>query len=134
MNQIKSNPKRLPLRIFFLITVPVLIFISLSAWAVSSPVASSPDDDFHMVSIWCAGEGVASVCETSGQPTTRFVSPGLLESRCFVFLPKQSASCQKEQDIFHSTQLIESDRGSFTSNYPPLYYATMHLFAGSDIQ
>lgn len=120
--------------ILLLCAVPFLLFIGLGAWAVSSPVASSPDDDFHMVSIWCAGDGVASVCEPSNKTTTRNVAPGLTESRCFVFLPKQSAKCQAETGIFSSDQLVESGRGSFSSNYPPLYYSFMHLLAGNDIQ
>ena len=122
------------LKILQLCVVPLLLLIGLGAWAVSSPVASSPDDDFHMVSIWCAADGVTSVCESSGKPTTRFVAPGLIESRCFVFLPKQSANCQTETGIFSSNTLVESDRGSFSSNYPPVYYSFMHLFAGDDIQ
>lgn len=116
------------------ISVPILLLIALGAWAFSSPVAASPDDDFHMVSIWCSGNGVPSVCESSGKSTTRYVSPALTESRCFVFLPKQSAGCQITQELFTTSQLIESDRGSFSSNYPPLYYAIMHFFAGTDIQ
>lgn len=126
-NQIANN-------VWAIIAVPVLMVIALSAWAFSSPVSSSPDDDFHMVSIWCANGGVDGVCESSGDPRTRFVAEGLIESRCFVFLPRQSADCQAAKGVFEISPLIESDRGSFSANYPPGYYSFMHLFAGADIQ
>ena len=35
--------------------VPLLAILALACWALASPVGSSPDDNFHLASIWCAG-------------------------------------------------------------------------------
>ena len=33
--------------------VGVTMFVTGATWALSSPAGSSPDDDFHLPSIWC---------------------------------------------------------------------------------
>jgi len=45
----------------------VLVFAVLivgAAWVVSSPVAGSPDDDYHLGSIWCPRPVASSGCQT----------------------------------------------------------------------
>ena len=42
--------------------------LTLSGWALSSPIGSSPDDDFHLPSIWC-GQGFRDgLCEEDVNP------------------------------------------------------------------
>ena len=36
------------------------------AWSLASPAGSSPDDDFHLASIWCA-TGDPAVCRRTGE-------------------------------------------------------------------
>ena len=57
--------RRSRLHIAAAIAVPVALLAALLAWGVSSPPGSSPDEDYHMGSIWCAGGIEAGVCETA---------------------------------------------------------------------
>lgn len=109
------------------------LFVALGAWSLSSAVGASPDDDFHLASIWCGAGDKPGLCESTGEEGHRLVLPGLVQSGCFVFEPAQSAQCQLENHIFDQSNLIDSTRGSFTSNYPPVYYAMMSGLASADI-
>jgi hypothetical protein len=111
---------------------PLFALLALGGWAFASPVGSSPDDDFHLASIWCAAGGRTSLCEAGATPTTRKVSEALLGAPCFARDSTASGACQAA--VFTRTQLVESNRGNFAGQYPPLYYATMSLFASNDIQ
>lgn len=107
------------------------LFVALGAWSLSSAVGSSPDDDFHLASIWCGAGEKETLCQTASESNHRLVLPGLIESACFAFQPDQSAKCQSQ--IFSQNNLVDTTRGSFTSNYPPVYYATTSIFASEDI-
>ncbi|WP_309615956.1 DUF2142 domain-containing protein [Salinibacterium sp.] len=112
---------------------PVFAFVALISWGLSSPVGSSPDDEFHLASIWCGQEN--SRCAAGETPGERMVSPELLiDAVCYAYKPGVSAECQGED--FGSTpgQLIESDRGNFSALYPPVFYAAMSLLAGSNVE
>ncbi|MCX7521032.1 DUF2142 domain-containing protein [Microbacterium sp. STN6] len=116
----------------WLVLAPVLAFIALACWAVSSPVGSSPDEDFHLTSIWCAGGNQPGTCETTGNPARRVVPEALVESACFAHKPSVSGACQAGID-FDPSDTVVTDRGSFLHNYPPVFYATMHVFVSSKI-
>ena len=49
-------------RVPLLALAPVLAFIALLAWAFASPIGAGPDDDYHLVSSWCAGPTAAETC------------------------------------------------------------------------
>ena len=51
---------------------------------------------------------------------------------CYKGKPEESAACQDA--LFASDAQVETDRGNFVGAYPPVYYATMGVFAGPDIQ
>lgn len=113
----------------------VALFISIGAWAIASPIDSSPDDDFHLTSIWCASGGLTGICEEDPESEiSRLVSPAFVSATCFAHRPEFSAKCQITDEVFTSRQLISSERGNFAGNYPPVFYAFMHFFAFSDIQ
>jgi len=106
------------------------ITVALSAWAVSSPVASGPDDDFHLASIWC-GQGVREgLCEESAQPGFYSV-PGtaIFNSSCFASQPDESGLCPKIDGLLETNRLNSSN-----NSYPPLYYWTMSWFATADVE
>ena len=109
------------------------LFVALGAWSLSSAVGASPDDDFHLASIWCGSGDKPGLCEKAPDPGHRMLLPGLVQSGCYVFEPGQSAKCQLDSHIFEQSTLIDSTRGSFTSNYPPVYYAIMSGLATADI-
>src|SRR5664279_5313917 len=114
-----------------LLVVPFLVFAALAAWALSSPVGSSPDDDFHLTSIWCA-TGDSDYCAPSGDPGTRLVPPAIADPACFAFDADKSAGCQNRID-FTAGAMEETERGNFAGGYPVVYYGTMSLFVGPDV-
>lgn len=134
-----SDPKRtgqfftLIRRFRWLSLAPVLAFVALAAWAFASPIGAGPDDDYHVVSIWCSSGGNAE-CEPGSKPATRDVDPALRDVSCFAQRAEVSASCQYDIWASSTGPNVETDRGNFGGEYPPVYYAVMHVFAGSDIQ
>ena len=58
--------------------VPLSLFVSLVAWGFASPVGASPDDEYHMASIWC-GAGIRDgLCEEGDSPNERRVPASLV--------------------------------------------------------
>jgi len=109
---------------------PVLALLSLSAWAFASPMGAAPDDDYHLVSIWCS-TGDDAYCQPGSADSTRFVPQAVLESPCYAFFSEESAACQNSLD-FETDELVETMRGNFVGEYPPLYYSVMGIFVGDD--
>lgn len=129
-----SDKRSLLFSVFRFVSVGLLLFAALTAWALSSPFSSSADDGFHLSSIWCSNEGFKGICEPASDSQHRLVAPALLDApTCFAFQPKQSAGCQQETGILNNFNLTETDVGNFSGGYPPVFYAFMHLFATKDI-
>ena len=114
--------------------VPLLAFVALSAWTLSSPVGASPDEDFHLVSIWC-GQGISSGdCENSGHSDERLVPEALPGApSCYAFHAETSAGCQSALFVDESDHLQSTARGNFEGLYPPVFYFAMNFFVGDDI-
>jgi hypothetical protein len=114
--------------------IPLLAFVALSAWGFTSPVGSSPDETFHLSSIWC-GQGLeAGECEAAGQVEHRKVPEALPNAAaCYAFYSEVSANCLKPWFHQESDDLAVTDTGNFTGDYPPVFYATMNFFVGDDI-
>lgn len=111
---------------------PLLALLALGSWALASPVGSSPDDDYHLASIWCAAGDRTSLCEEGTSEGTRLVSSSLLTAACFARDSTASGACQT--GLFDNGTLVESSRGNFAGEYPPVYYGTMSLLASDDVQ
>lgn len=129
-----SRMRRLLGRVRLLHLVPLLAAIALGAWAFASPIGASPDDDFHLDSIWCANPLNSSACLPGSEPDTRVVPEALVESAaCYAGSSEVSAACQSETFGLDPTPTVETDRGNFANNYPPVYYAVMSVLVGPDI-
>ncbi|KQV25485.1 hypothetical protein ASC54_00280 [Yonghaparkia sp. Root332] len=115
-----------------LILLPLLAFLVLAGWSYSSPVGSSPDEDYHLASIWCAAGDRTSLCEETGDPATRAVPEAFAVDPCFARFSTESAACQV--GAYDEPGLVESDRGNFLGAYPPVFYATMSILASDDVQ
>jgi hypothetical protein len=114
------------------------ILIGLSAWllgvcwALSSPVGSSPDDDFHLTSIYCA-TGDPVLCrdvDGAGSGTAVEVPAAVVSSVCFAFRSEESGACT---DDFTDVPKTRTERFNAAGDYPPTFYAAMSVFAGSDV-
>ena len=115
----------------------VAIFGFLSAWAFASPVGSSPDEDYHLASIWCSSGDRESACQVSEDGSAVSIPAELSQTRCYAFQPEVSASCQPADLIADSENFEVTDRGNFGAyegDYPPLFYAVMSIFVGPDIE
>lgn len=107
----------------------------LVGWAVSSPLGASPDDDYHLASIWCSESSYLHPCvQVPGeQGGASFLVPAvLIESHvCYAFQPDSTAECvDGVQDTLRLTDRINQVQGL----YPTGFYRTMSLFASTDYQ
>jgi hypothetical protein len=114
--------------------IPLLLFVALAAWALSSPVGATPDEEYHLSSIWCGQGTEAGQCEEGPQADQREVPVALPHaSICYAFHPENSAACQNKWFVEESDRLVPTARGDFTGDYPPAFYFTMNFFVGGDI-
>lgn len=111
---------------------PLLMFVALGAWAFASPVGAAPDDDYHLVSIWCAN-GQNEHCAEGDTAHDRTVTTALSKLHCYAYDDQKSAGCQKDVIETLSNEKTVTQRGNFSGEYPPFYYSVMGLFAGADI-
>jgi predicted membrane protein DUF2142 len=105
------------------------VLVALCSWAVASPVGASPDEDYHLVSIWCSHGERPGLCEA---PTadSAVVPAALVSSSCYAFYPQASAACTRQVPV---EAMVRTSRGNFTGAYPPAYYWFEGLFVGHDI-
>jgi hypothetical protein len=126
---VKRVRKQKPARVWVTVVVAcVSALIFAGSWALSSPVGSSPDDDYHLASIWC-GQGFRDgICEPTAEASTVQVPEAVVRSSsCYAFNPDASATCE------YSGELVSTDRSNASGGYPPFYYWTMSHFVGEDI-
>ena len=96
--------------------VAVLLFLSLAAWVASSPVGSSPDDDYHLAMAYCAAD--AAECTDAGERV----------GYCFATQPLVSADCSPA-----GAQTVPRAEGVVQGHYPPFYYAYASVFVGDTL-
>ncbi|TFB91269.1 DUF2142 domain-containing protein [Cryobacterium algoricola] len=132
MIQIRSP--RVHARRLATILAPVFVFLALVSWGLASPVGASPDDDFHLNSIWCGDGFRDGLCEPAATPDKRLVPGPLGASACFAFNSRQGASCQTAVGLSSdSYSMVATPRGNWRGDYPPLFYSVMGVFAGTDL-
>lgn len=113
------------------ILAPVALLVALSSWAFASPLGASPDDDYHLPSIWC-GQGIREgICEEGNAADERKVPEALfVSSACFAFNSSASASCTEPARLV----LKSTSRGNFVGDYPPVFYSVMSVFVSDNIE
>jgi len=121
-------------RIPLIAWAPVLAFLTLTAWSFASPIGAGPDDDFHLVSSWCAGPTADATCVPTESPREREVPAALDDIDCFAYDATRSAACQGDDWSWSINELVVSERGNFIGAYPPVFYAVMGTLTGGDIQ
>nr|WP_246391034.1 DUF2142 domain-containing protein [Nocardioides soli] len=104
------------------------------AWALSSPVGSSPDDSYHLSSIWCIGATDNSLpCRKLPEPAEGAVQsykvPAMVAGpQCYAFDPTASAVCQEP---LRGKRAVTTAVNS--GDYPGGFYTFMHTFVGSSV-
>lgn len=120
--------------IWKLALVPVVALITLLAWGMSSPVSSSPDDNYHLASIWCGLGDRADLCEPSrGDSDVKLVPEAAYKATCFAYDPGQSAACLSPLYAEAGKKLIPTEDTNASGGYPPVFYAVMGVFASTDV-
>lgn len=117
------------------VLVPALALLAFGSWGISSAVGSSPDDDFHLASIWCGDGDRDGLCGAGEAPDEREVAADLsLAPGCYAYQPEVSASCQGDDFGEDPNDTVSTPRGNFEGLYPPVFYAITGLFASSNIE
>ncbi len=102
-------------------------------WALASPVGGSPDDDYHLGSIWCPPPVESSGCGTK-----------VINNEVQVYVPEtvsQRTSCFAYPDgdgTMRCKGALSDDEYTYSrrydaGNYPGGYYWFHHLFVSDDV-
>lgn len=117
--------------------IAVFVFgvLGLGGWAMSSPVGSEPDSDFHLSSIWCTTWGEGSPCDMEERRNRKMVPSALIDARCYSHYQDQSAACQPlmttsdgRETMTNRLNIVESK-----ANYPSGFYLFHNTFAGENV-
>lgn len=110
------------------------VFLGFFSWAVSSPIGGSPDEDYHLGSIWCPRPVYDSGCEVVERDdgTLAFMVPETVSElvKCNAFKSEESSACIYELSDERYVETTRVDLG----NYPLGYYQFQHLLVGRDVQ
>jgi len=108
---------------------------ALTAWLYASPPGSSPDDGYHLGSIWC-GRGFADdrcvEAPGRGSGSAAFVPAVLPQLTCVAGDGRRSAACQNDIYARFDGQLALSDT-NLLGVRATLYYRTANLLVSDDI-
>ena len=102
------------------------------AWSVASPPASSPDEEYHLASIWCPMPYEAYGCQTAtdgqGQLTVDVPEAVGVRSLCWQSSLKTTAECTSALSSQVQVPTWRVDQGG----YPGGMYKALHLLVGAD--
>ncbi|MCL2090416.1 MAG: DUF2142 domain-containing protein [Micrococcales bacterium] len=127
----ERHPRKTVVVAAFVVALGVLT--GLVAWAVSSPFGTTPDDDYHMVSIYCPDPG-SSQCPVVGHSATgraMVEAPQDILAR-LCYLERTDASGECVGWAGPDGPRIATDRVNL-GEYPGAYYAIMHIFSSDDV-
>jgi len=128
----RSLPVRGAVRLVALLSAALVV---LGSWLLASPPGSSPDDVYHLGSIWC-GQGFDERClPTSAGERSNFalVPSPIGDINCYVYdQTSRSAACLNRilpgnPNVF---DVVETNIRRERAN---LYYATMNLLVSDDV-
>lgn len=114
------------------VLLAIALALVLGGWLLAAPPGASPDDGYHLGSIWCAGGFEEGVClDDPGSPdAARVLVPApVLELACFTYDGSRSAACQLEALAGSAQRLVPAET-NVDGARPGLYYRTMNLLIG----
>ena len=111
----------------------VALFVSLACWGFSSPIGSTPDENFHLASIWCAGGFQEGRCEKDVSDSRSIATLNFNKLICFAGIPSASAACEADLRGDEINRLVRTDHQNNQNFYPPVFYRVMNNFVTSDI-
>ncbi|HEX7396036.1 MAG TPA: DUF2142 domain-containing protein, partial [Propionibacteriaceae bacterium] len=115
-----------------ILMVMIAAAVAGMAWAISSPIGSSPDEDYHLASIWCPPPVETSGCQVQmnaqGTTTVTLHVRVFGAFACYAYHPDNSGACIwsiPADKIIHDGRF---DRGEYSGGF----YHVMHIFAYGD--
>jgi len=113
------------------IWLPTLLLLVFGGWALVSPSGSSPDDDYHLSSIWCSLGEQTDRCEFVTEDLRAVPVQVAAGAVCYAFDSTVSASCIGDLP----GGLTATNRVNDVQRlYPTLFYRVMTLFVGPDVE
>jgi hypothetical protein len=105
--------------------------LTMWSWGHSSPVGSSPDEGFHLVSMWCGPDELIVDCKKDEANPSNYLVPALMAEPwlCFYGRSDQSAECQGEATAGKRLSVSFYN----TTEYPPYYYSIARNIVSEDI-
>ncbi|WIY82637.1 DUF2142 domain-containing protein [Propionimicrobium sp. PCR01-08-3] len=126
-----GNPK--PLNYILVVGGLLALLTGLACWAMSSPTGASPDEDYHLGSIWCPRPIESSGCsyETENDQIVSVDVPQSVANpmSCYIRHTQQNAACA---DALSDSAFQPTDRFD-NGTYPLGFYHVNHLFVGPDV-
>jgi hypothetical protein len=114
-----------------ILVVMIAAAVAGMAWAISSPIGSSPDENYHLAGIWCPPPVQTSGCQLQTDAhggTTITVINRVLAATCFAHNPDESGAC-----IWSiPADKLFNDPAYDQGEYPPGFYHVLHIFARGD--
>lgn len=119
------------MKIVLAVGIPIFAFVALVSWSLSSAVGSTPDDDFHLASIWCGLGDRSGLCENpDGDPVKRFIPTSVGNATCYAFHSDESAACWNSDEA----GMTQVKRANVDGLYPRVFYGTMSIFASPNAE
>jgi len=109
-----------------------LLPLVLAGWLLAAPPGSSPDDGYHLASIWCAEGLKADLCleDPAAPDLARVLVPqSVLGITCFQYDGSRSAACTLQGSASDSQRFIPTET-NINGERPTLYYRAMHRLIG----
>jgi len=113
----------------------VLLVAVLGGWLLAAPPGASPDDGYHIASIWCAEgfkDGVCLEAPGAADRSRVLVPQSVAGITCFQYDGSQSAACALE-NLSPGLQQFVPSASNIGGERPSLYYRAMHRFVGEDV-
>jgi hypothetical protein len=131
------------------VIVPISFFIMCAGWALTSPVGSAPDDDYHLSSIWCAQGLGDGVCEAAPGNAAALLVPANVARAglCFRFEASINAGCTLAAPGAGAVSALGAvvapgvapmvaltHVNNVEGLYPTAFYTVMSVFVGPDVE
>ena len=113
--------------------VALLAMLTFGAWALSSPVGATPDEDFHLASIWCGSGERDGLCEAGSAPEKRAIPDKIADSICYAHNDGKSAACQGDDFLDAGFGLVDSKRVNAGTQYPSGFYFWSSFLASDNL-
>lgn len=108
-------------------------FVALTGWSMASPPGSSPDDDYHLASIWCAQGIDRDHCRAVKNKPDERKLPYLASGAGICYATDFTASGACQEKFRDKVPSVAIDHGNWGGAYPPYFYRVMSLFVGDEI-